>query len=63
MITAILFIWILIKLQAPIWCYILAGFLVVLNLTDYIVSLIERRLKKLNEELERNQRLEELSGR
>ena len=63
MITTILLIWILIEMQAPIWCYILVGAKFLLNISDYILKLIEGRLKKLNDELERNQKLEELSGR
>ena len=63
MIIAILLIYILIQINAPAWCFVLAGLIVVLNLTDYILNLITRKLKNLNDELERNQKLEELSGR
>lgn len=63
MILGVLILWILIKLQAPIWCYILLGGFALLQMLDFILHLIEKRLEGLNEELERHRKLQELGGR
>lgn len=63
MILAVLILWILIKLQAPAWCYILLGGFTLLQMLEFILHLLEKRLEKVNEELERHRKLQELGGR
>lgn len=62
MIIGILILWILIKLQAPTWCYILIGGHFLIYLADYVLTILIKRLDKMNEELERMKKLEELGG-
>lgn len=63
MIIGILILWILIKLQAPTWCYILIGGHLIIYLADYVLTILIKRLDKMNEELERMKKIEELGGR
>lgn len=63
MIIGILILWILIKMQAPTWCYILIGGYFLIYLAEWILDILVKRLERLNEELERMKKLEELGGR
>ena len=63
MIIGVLILWILIKLQAPTWCYILIGGHFLIYLAEWILDILVKRLESLNKELERKQKLEELGGR
>ena len=63
MILGVLILWILIKLQAPAWCYILLGGFALLQVLDVIMQAITKRLEKLNDEMERRKILEKFGGR
>lgn len=63
MILGVLILWILIKLQAPTWCYILLGGFALLQVFDVILQALTKRLERVNDELERRKKLEELGGR
>lgn len=63
MILGVLILWILIKLQAPAWCYILLGGFALLQVLDVILKALTKRLERVNDELERRKKLEELGGR
>lgn len=63
MILGVLILWILIKLQAPAWCYILLGVFALLQVLDVIMQAITKRLERINDEIERRKKLEELGGR
>ena len=42
MISGLLFLWILIQLQAPIWCFLLLGLMLVVKFIFWIINLADK---------------------
>lgn len=63
MIILILMVWVLLKLDAPIWCFFLVGLAVSLKIAEFIVKVMDKKVEKMREEVERQYKVEELSGK
>ena len=62
MFSSIVLLWVCIKLQAPIWCYVLVITAITLKVAQIIKAIIDELIRRKTEELEKENELLKLSG-